>query len=569
LRIDKPNDDSSDFIGRLKVYRIGRYIPENENRTENPDGINCGFSNSNNNSICGEELEYDLNVRQWNGNRLDFTRIDRRPNQNWEQRFRGRIEGNDGQTISGTFTHTGMSRQLNWRGTRAEVLTYGLVQKSRRDRQVWQERTRRQLYHLMMADNPHAISTSMRLGSTVRPRTGTLINRDDNPAANPQEYKLTELFFDYALPNPYDRSSKFIRQSHVWLAVPTRPPPPQTGKYPAAVVVNGHAGSAWLMMQPGLPNAENVSDANASLMYYYGDAFARHGFVVLAVDISHRGYLDKTLQWPCTPPTTPNPPYGPSPLYGRPLHVEDQWAPLGDDMCNSNGPHPFIQAPDFNSSDWEENGERAWDVMRALDYLLQLPYVDPNHVLITGHSLGGEVATIVAALEPRFSMSIPACWSPDTAVFYFNSHGCAHWVNANSREYIDISDYHALIAPRPLIVQTGKKDDIYSKVNNIFFSDHHARFAGDKTVARRSRKAYGDEEDKFIHYLHYDGHRYHFGDIPSPNSDHDYLQDYEQYVCKSSVNEPGQNWPEKLTWQTDPSTINTNRTLFQTISTLR
>jgi dienelactone hydrolase len=501
-------------------------------------------------------------VRQWNGNRLDFTRTDRRPNQNWEQRFRGRIEDNDGQTISGTFTHTGISHQLNWRGTRAEVLTYGLARKSRRDRQVWQERTRRQLYHLMRADNPRAISPNIRHGSTLRPRTGTLINRDDNPAANPQEYKLTELFFDYALPNPYDRSSKFIRQSHAWLAVPTRPPPAATGKYPGAVVVNGHAGSAWLMMQPALPS---VSDAGGIKNYYYGDAFARRGFVVLAVDISHRGYLDKTLQWPCSPPTRPNPPYGPSPLYGPPLHGLDQWAPLGDDMCNSNGPHPFIQAPDFNSSDWEENGERAWDVMRALDYLLQLPDVDPNHVLVTGLSLGGEVATIVAALEPRFSMSIPACWSPDTAVFYFNSHGCAHWVNANSREYIDISDYHALIAPRPLIVQTGKKDDIYSKVNDTFFFARLTRFAGDKTVARRSRIAYGNDRDKFIHYLHYDGHRYHFGDVPSPDSESDYLQDYEPYVLESRVNEPGPRPPESLTWQTDPSTTNIDRTLFDYI----
>jgi hypothetical protein len=185
--------------------------------------------------------------------------------------------------------------------------------------------------------------------------------------------------------------------------------------------------------------------------------------------------------------------------------------------------------------------------------------------LVTGLSLGGEVATIVAALEPRFSMAIPSGWSSDTGVFYFNSHGCAHWVNANSREYIDTSDYHALIAPRPLIVQTGKRDHTYSKVNNAFFSDHPARFAGDKTVARRSRKAYGDERDNFIHYLHYDEHRYHFGDVPSTDNEPDYLQGYEPFVRKSSVNEPGPRLPESLTWQTDPSTRNTNRTLFDYI----
>jgi hypothetical protein len=553
LRIDRGP------IGRLKVYRTGDYDTDAENRSQWPLVCNAGDVHS----ICGEELEYDLNVTYWDGNRLEFTRTDTRPNQDWEQVFTGRVED---QTISGTFTHTGISGQLSWRGIRAQVLTYGLVQKSSQDRQAWQERTRHQLYHLMMSDNPQPIGGGINAPRTrVRPQTDIIMNRDDNTIAHPQEYELTELFFSYLLPNPYNESSPMIRQSHAWLAIPTTPLPP-SGRRPAAVVVNGHAGSAWLMMQPGLQSNAHVSDPGANLMYYYGDSFARRGSVVLAVDISHRGYIAENLPLPCTPPTRPNPPYGPSPLYGPPTYGVDQWTPLGDDICHSNGPHPFVQAPGFGSPDWEENGERAWDVMRALDYLLGLPFVDPDHVLVTGLSLGGEIATIVAALESRFSMAISAGWSPDTGVFYFNSHGCAHWVYANSREYVDTSDYHALIAPRPLIVQTGKKDHIYSLVNNSYFSDHDAPFAGDKTVARRSRVAYhGDDVNKFVHYLHYHGHTYHVGDTASPTSEVDYLQSYEQYVRESSVNEPGLLSPQSLTWQTDSSTRGTNRTLFDYI----
>jgi hypothetical protein len=549
-------------IGRLKIYRTGDYGADEENRSQFPLTCNPGDVHS----ICGEELEYDLNVTHWDGNTLEFTRTDRRPSQDWEEVFTGTVEG---QIISGNFTHTGISGQLTWRGNRAQVLTYGLVQKSSQDRQAWQERTRRQLYHLMMADNPQPIGGGTHSpGTRVRPLTDIIMNRDDNPSAHPQSYELTELFFEYLLPNVYDESSPMLRQSHAWLAVPTTPLPTSGRRRPAAVVVNGHAGSAWLMLQPGLQSNAHVSDPNANLMYYYGDSFARRGFVVLAVDISHRGYIDENLSMPCIPPTRPNPPYGPSPLYGPPRHGIDQWTPLGDDICHSNGPHPFIQVPGYGSSDWEENGERAWDVMHALDYLLNLPFVDVDHVLITGLSLGGEVATIVAALEPRFSMAISAGWSPDTGVFYFNSHGCAHWVYANSREYLDTSDYHALIAPRPLIVQTGKKDHIYSLVNNTFFSDHDAPFAGDKTVARRSRVAYGDDVNRFIHYLHYHGHTYHIGDMAPSISEANYLQDYEQFVRESSVNDAGPDWPQKLTWQTDPSTTttnNTNRTLFDYI----
>ena len=38
-----------------------------------------------------------------------------------------------------------------------------------------------------------------------------------------------------------------------------------------------------------------------------------------------------------------------------------------------------------------------------------------------------------------------------------------------------------------------------------------AYFAGDKQVARRTRAAYASSPGSFVHYLHYDVHRYHVG----------------------------------------------------------
>jgi len=465
LRIDRVDNH---MIGRLKIYRVGNYNADTENKTEFPVW-SCTNSID---SLCGEELEYDLNVTRWDGDILEFSRIDDRPNQHWVQNFTGRANGH---TITGTFTHTGMPNPLNWGGIRAQVLSYGLAVKSPEAREKWQERTRRQLHHLMMTNNPAPLSSSggVKTGPEIAPVTNALErSRDDNATAHDQSYRLRELFFQYFIDNPYDRLQPLKRKIHGWLAVPTNITSGQ--KYPAVLAVNGHAGSAKQVIMP-----------DSSTIYWYGDSFARRGYVVLAIDISHRGFIDQTLQgFRDCPPERPYPAYGPSPLYGPPRLTVDQWAPLGDDPCNKNGPHPFIGAEEsFESSDWEENGERAWDVMHALDYLLNRPYVDSKRIIMTGLSLGGEVATIVGALDPRISMVIPACWSPDSGVFYFISHGCAHWVYANSREYLGISDYHALIAPRPLIVQTGKTDNIYSKVQSQFFSDHFAYFAGDKTTA--------------------------------------------------------------------------------------
>jgi dienelactone hydrolase len=53
---------------------------------------------------------------------------------------------------------------------------------------------------------------------------------------------------------------------------------------------------------------------------------------------------------------------------------------------------------------------RAWDGIRALDYLLSRPEVDPRHVGITGNSGGGTMTTWLCAVEPRWTMAAPGCF---------------------------------------------------------------------------------------------------------------------------------------------------------------
>ena len=52
----------------------------------------------------------------------------------------------------------------------------------------------------------------------------------------------------------------------------------------------------------------------------------------------------------------------------------------------------------------------AWDGMRALDYLLSRPEVDPARVAVTGNSGGGCLTTWLWALERRIGMAAPSCW---------------------------------------------------------------------------------------------------------------------------------------------------------------
>jgi cephalosporin-C deacetylase-like acetyl esterase len=58
-----------------------------------------------------------------------------------------------------------------------------------------------------------------------------------------------------------------------------------------------------------------------------------------------------------------------------------------------------------NLARWE-----IWDGIRALDYLLTRPEVDPERINITGTSGGGFQTAFIAALDPRIKVAAPSCY---------------------------------------------------------------------------------------------------------------------------------------------------------------
>jgi hypothetical protein len=58
-----------------------------------------------------------------------------------------------------------------------------------------------------------------------------------------------------------------------------------------------------------------------------------------------------------------------------------------------------------NLARWE-----IWDGIRAIDYLLTRPDVDPDRLSITGTSGGGTQTTLIAALDPRIKVIVPSCY---------------------------------------------------------------------------------------------------------------------------------------------------------------
>jgi dienelactone hydrolase/pimeloyl-ACP methyl ester carboxylesterase len=121
---------------------------------------------------------------------------------------------------------------------------------------------------------------------------------------------------------------------------------------------------------------------------------------------------------------------------------------------------------------------RAWDGIRALDYLLTREEVDPKHVGITGNSGGGTMTTWLCGVEQRWTMAAPACF---VTTFRRNAENelpadteqCPPRVLALD---LDHADFIAAMAPKPVVLVTQEKDffdvrgseEAFAKLKNLY-----------------------------------------------------------------------------------------------------
>lgn len=103
---------------------------------------------------------------------------------------------------------------------------------------------------------------------------------------------------------------------------------------------------------------------------------------------------------------------------------------------------------------------RAWDAIRALDYLLTRPEVDPQHLGITGNSGGGTMTTMLCGLEPRFTMAAPSCFVTTLRRNLENElptdpESCPPRAHALG---LDHSDFIVAMAPKPVALLGQERD---------------------------------------------------------------------------------------------------------------
>jgi dienelactone hydrolase len=116
---------------------------------------------------------------------------------------------------------------------------------------------------------------------------------------------------------------------------------------------------------------------------------------------------------------------------------------------------------------------RAWDGVRALDYLLTRPEVDPTRIGVTGNSGGGTDTTWLCGVESRWTMAAPSCF---VTTFRRNLE---NELPADTEQCppralalgLDHSDFIAALAPKPVALLDQEKD--YFDVRGL--EEAHAR----------------------------------------------------------------------------------------------
>ena len=225
------------------------------------------------------------------------------------------------------------------------------------------------------------------------------------------------------------RVTRFTFESEPGAVVPCYLLLPDTDKekYPVAICLQGHTTGFHLSIGEGkhenderyLPNNEFAIQA------------VREGFAALAIE--QRGMGERRSPRSYGADNTP---------YPRPH------------MC-------AVQSLDAIMLGRTILGERVFDVMCAIDLLENFPRCDTGRIVITGNSGGGTASFYAACCDGRIKISAPSCSFCSYSGSILNIEHCACNYIPNAASFFEMQDLSALIAPRKLIVVTGREDEIF------------------------------------------------------------------------------------------------------------
>ncbi|MHB1989101.1 MAG: dienelactone hydrolase family protein [Acidimicrobiales bacterium] len=213
------------------------------------------------------------------------------------------------------------------------------------------------------------------------------------------------------------RSEKVVFDTEDTMSVPAYLLVPESRNVPGAAVLAIHGHGPGKSEVCGLEKTSSPTND-------YGAQLARHGYLVLAPDL-------------------------------RCFGERSDPASEGHYACDTNLVHAFMAG----TSPLTQN---LWDLARSIDVLAAHPLVDPGRIGAVGLSYGATMTLFLAATDSRVAAGVVSG--------YFSSWAASHAVPLNMcgsqvlpgvlgrLEHVDLG---ALVAPRPLLIQSGTRDPIF------------------------------------------------------------------------------------------------------------
>jgi hypothetical protein len=182
------------------------------------------------------------------------------------------------------------------------------------------------------------------------------------------------------------------------------------------------------------------------------------------------------------------------------------------------------------SNEWGAIAAWSWGLSRAMDYLETDKAIDKKRIAVTGASRLGKTALWTGALDPRFAMVIASISGESGAALSRRNYGetVAHMTDTSRYFYQFAPRYHeysnrvhelpvdghlliSLVAPRPLLLQTGDTDK-WSDPKGEFLAAKAAEpvyhLFGKKGLEKADMPKAGDTSmlNTLGYYMHAGGH---------------------------------------------------------------
>jgi len=98
----------------------------------------------------------------------------------------------------------------------------------------------------------------------------------------------------------------------------------------------------------------------------------------------------------------------------------------------------------------------------AIDYVTSLPFVDGARLGVMGLSFGGTMSVWMTLADERIRATDVICYSDRFARFGFRDlNTCGSQITPGLFALVDLPDLQGLIAPRPLLVEIGTRDECF------------------------------------------------------------------------------------------------------------